>query len=415
MINEQLTLDDIIAKTFDALEGAGLKNTILWTYSHNYSTLRAFFKQHECRIYDLTLIEAFLAEYEKRYRSGEIARHYYTHLKRAIKMLVEYEAGGTLLSVFERKGTRFTLNEEFESILGEYISENTFHPNTQDDIVWAVRRLMYFLEQSGHYSFRCISDQHVRKFLLAMSERLASGSLQNMMCYLREFSKFVVQKGYSNFDMTALFSVKIRRESKIYPVISDKELELILKQVDTKTDMGKRDMAMLMLAITTGLRAIDIVNMKLQDIDWLRGEIKLVQRKTLVPVILPLMPEAGEAVKEYILFARPKSDSEYIFLTTKYPIRKFTDDTTFGYMFGKYQRMAGIERKPFDGKGFHSIRRRIATKMIVSGVPGTTIANILGQMNIESSKQYLSFDTENLRECALSLGGIEIPGGESDD
>ena len=33
MINEQLTLDDIIAKTFDALEGAGLKNTILWTYS----------------------------------------------------------------------------------------------------------------------------------------------------------------------------------------------------------------------------------------------------------------------------------------------------------------------------------------------------------------------------------------------
>ena len=53
--------------------------------------------------------------------------------------------------------------------------------------------------------------------------------------------------------------------------------------------------------------------------------------------------------------------------------------------------------------------------MIVSGVPVTTIANVLGQMNIESSKQYLSFDTENLRECALSLGGIEIPGGESDD
>ena len=43
--------------------------------------------------------------------------------------------------------------------------------------------------------------------------------------------------------MTALFSVKIRRESKIYPVISDKELELILKQVDTKTDMGKRSWA----------------------------------------------------------------------------------------------------------------------------------------------------------------------------
>ena len=59
-------------------------------------------------------------------------------------------------------------------------------------------------------------------------------------------------------------------------------------------------------------------------------------------------------------------------------------------------------------------RKGIATKMIVSGVPVTTIANVLGQLDIESSKQYLSFDTENLRECALSLKGIEMLGGESD-
>lgn len=149
MINEQLTLDDIITKTLDALEGAGLKNTTLWSYSSHYSSLRIFFRQHESRGYDLSLIEAFLAENEERYRNGEIAHYYHTHLKRSIKILVEYEAGGTLPSVFERKGTRFTLNEEFESILSEYLSENTFHPNTQDDIVWAIRRFMYFLEQSG--------------------------------------------------------------------------------------------------------------------------------------------------------------------------------------------------------------------------------------------------------------------------
>lgn len=68
MINEQLTLDDIIAKTLDALEGAGLKNTTLWSYSRHYASLRIFFRQHECRGYDLSLIEAFLAENEERYR-----------------------------------------------------------------------------------------------------------------------------------------------------------------------------------------------------------------------------------------------------------------------------------------------------------------------------------------------------------
>ena len=66
MINEQLTLDDIIAKTLDTLEGAGLKNTTLWSYSRHYASLRIFFRQHESRGYDLSLIEAFLAENEKR-------------------------------------------------------------------------------------------------------------------------------------------------------------------------------------------------------------------------------------------------------------------------------------------------------------------------------------------------------------
>ena len=165
-------------------------------------------------------------------------------------------------------------------------------------------------------------------------------------------------------------------------------------------------MAMLQIAITTGLRSIDIVNLQLQDIDWMRGEIRLIQRKTLIPVILPLMQEAGAAIKEYILHARPQSQSPYIFLTVTSPYRKLADDTTFGYMFTAYQQKAGITRHPFDGKSFHALRRRIATKMVTSGVPITTISQVLGQMNTESTKQYLSFHSEQLRECALSLDGI---------
>ena len=73
--------------------------------------------------------------------------------------------------------------------------------------------------------------------------------------------------------------------------------------------------------------------------------------------------------------------------------------------------MAGINRKPFNGKGFHSLRRRIATKMIVSGVQVTTVSQVLGQMKMDSAKQYLVFDMENLKECALGIEGIEVVGG----
>ncbi len=416
MTNGKQTLDDVIARTMDALVGAGLQYSSVWgQYDRYYNQLRKYCREHDVEGYDITTIEAFMKMREEQYRRKEISHHYYTQLCRSMKILIEYASNGILVSTIERKGTRFTLHETFETILHEYLEEKEFHPNTQDDVVWAIRRFLYYLEQSNHYSMLCIDESHVRKFLIVMSERLSSGSLKNMMCYLREFSRFVYDKGYSEFDMAPLFSIKVRRESKIYPTITDDEMERILAQVDTKTAMGKRDMAMLTLAITTGLRAIDIVNLKLNDIDWVRGEIRLVQKKTLIPVVLPLMPQAGEAIRDYILNGRPESTSEYIFLTMKYPIRKFNDETTFGYMFGKYQRMAGIERQAFDGKGFHSIRRRIATKMIVSGVPVTTVAQVLGQMDTESVKQYLSFDTENLRLCAVSLDGIEAGGGIWDE
>ena len=170
-------------------------------------------------------------------------------------------------------------------------------------------------------------------------------------------------------------------------------------------------MAMILLGVSTGMRAADIVNLKLHDIDWLNGELHLVQNKTSNPVVLPLMRNVGEALKDYILNARPDISSEYVFLTTRFPIRKLSEGTSLAFIFEKYEEMAGIERKPFDGKGFHSLRRRIATKMVIAGVPVTTVSQVLGQMKMDSAKQYLSFNTENLRECAISLDGIEIDGG----
>lgn len=291
--------------------------------------------QHSIGIYgyDLDAIDSFMKKQEDRCHVGEISARELRNIRRVMKVMIDYVANDIIDTATTAYGTKFVLNEPFEAILAEYLASRTLHPNTKDDVVWAIRRFLYYLEQIGHLSLRCVTDEHVRKYLVLMSERLASGSLKNMMCYLKEFGKFARQNGYADFDFAPMFEVKVRRENKVYPILTDAELERTLAQIDTNTAMGKRDMAMIMLGLTTGMRAIDIVNLRLCDIDWLRGEIRLVQKKTANPVILPLMPKAGESIREYILNGRPECSSEYIFLTTKFPIRKFTDDTTFGYMF----------------------------------------------------------------------------------
>ena len=77
-------------------------------------------------------------------------------------------------------------------------------------------------------------------------------------------------------------------------------------------------------------------------------------------------------------------------------------------MFKDYERRAGIERHPFDGKGFHGLRRRLAKKLLVSGSSLAMVAQVLGQEDIQSALQYLALDTGNLKECALSFNGIPV-------
>ena len=63
-----------------------------------------------------------------------------------------------------------------------------------------------------------------------------------------------------------------------------------------------------------------------------------------------------------------------------------------------------MERTGWDGRSFHALRRTAGTRMVVSGVPVSTVAQILGHTDMESTKRYISLDTERLRECCLDLG-----------
>ena len=169
------------------------------------------------------------------------------------------------------------------------------------------------------------------------------------------------------------------------------------------------------MAATTGLRACDIIRLKLTDVDWRKGEIAIVQNKTGNKVYLPILNDVGMALQDYILHARPKVSAPELFLTTRSVRGPIADAMAIGAMFLNYEARAGIARQPFDGKGFHGLRRRLAKKLLVSGTPTTTIAQILGQADVKSTENYLCLDTENMRECALDFSGIPLQGGANCD
>lgn len=162
---------------------------------------------------------------------------------------------------------------------------------------------------------------------------------------------------------------------------------------------------MVALAVSTGLRCCDIVALRLDEIDWRRDEIRLVQAKTSRPLVLPLPPLAGNAVAEWILHGRPECEAPEVFVRLKAPLVKL-GSSTGSTLMRRRLGPAGIDHAAGDGRSFHALRRTTGTRLIESGAGLSLTAQVLGHARIDSSRRYLALAGEQIRQCCLPLDGL---------
>ena len=230
-------------------------------------------------------------------------------------------------------------------------------------------------------------------------------SMAKLLRTIRKLVCFLRSEGITDLDADRFLTTAGRYRRKALPCFNDGELRAIFAQIDRSTDKGRRDYAVFLTALRTGLRACDLSRLKLSDIDWTGKVIKVVQKKNLAALHLPLPADVGNAIADYILHSRHRSDSPYVFLRLRdTPTCAPLAPTSFNYSLREYMKAAGMERTGWDGRSFHALRRTAGTRMVVSGVPVSTVAQILGHTDMESTKRYISLDTERLRECCLDLG-----------
>ena len=409
MNNVSKNAAEMAVQCVEFLEGAGYDKHSLWgnVYSH-FMTVVRYLKKHGHTEYVPELADAFVSESHERYISGEISRSTYKDYQRAVRRMNEFYEGGIITHNVERRVSSYQLCDEYERLRSGFLASRIFHPNTRHDFSWAVRRYLCYFQDHGIYSLSEATTEDARKFVVETASTMSSGSLHNVLCYLKQFHVYLSGINEPAPDCAALFSIPVQRETHIRGYVSDEELERILAQTDLSPRHSKRDKAIIMLGATTGLRAVDIVRLKMSDIDWANGEIRIIQQKTGTPIILPLMKPAGEALKDYILNERKPSDAEEVFIRALAPYTALTDSQSVEYLFDQYCIKAGIERTPFDGKGFHGLRRRLGKKLLVSGSPVAVVSQVLGHQDAETAKHYLSLDSENLKECALGFSGIPV-------
>ncbi len=226
----------------------------------------------------------------------------------------------------------------------------------------------------------------------------------NPVWAIKHFVRFTNKRGLTHLDVEGLLGKVGPRRVRVLPCFTTDETTRILAAIDTTTAHGKRDYAMVALALSTGLRGVDIVALRRDAIDWHRDEIRLVQTKTSAELTLPLSVLAGNAIADWLLNGRPDSAALEVFVRLKAPFVKLTGPTG-ALLMARWLDKAGISHRPWDGKTFHALRRTTGTRLIESGVELELTAQILGHGRVESSRRYIALAVTSLRDCCLPLDG----------
>ena len=304
--------------------------------------------------------------------------------------------------------TRDPVSAEYKELMASFKQglSKKLSPGTVRPEMIIVRQFLYFLEQTGVWDVPSITSENILDFVRQEAAN-HKGSMPRLLRVMRNFVCFLRDRGIADLNADRFLGTAGRCRQKVLPCFMDNELQAVFSQIDRTTDKGRRDYAVFLLAVRTGMRACDIAKLKLADISWTEKTIHVVQKKTKLSLILPLPVDAGNAIADYILHSRPRLDNPYVFMRLVHPVPGISvNPTLFNVALRGYVEAAGIDRTGWDGKSFHALRRTAGTKMVVSGVPVSTVSQILGHGNMESSKRYISLDTESLRECCMDLGSM---------
>ena len=268
-----------------------------------------------------------------------------------------------------------------------------------------VRRFFRIIESKQTFNYKLLTLPEISNSITEYGVK-NSRSTGSLLDALRSFAKVISESHPELPDISpALIGIPAHHK-RVYEGFSRNDALKILNSVDRNTALGKRDYAMMLLAYNTGLRGVDITNLRFNDIDWSSSEIRIVQQKTGIPIALPLDNETGNAIADYILNGRPESACNNVFLRAVKPYIALSSQSPWT-IFSKYSLPAlGSD---YTGKhGPHAFRRGIGARMLEAGVQCEIMSDVLGHSSPFALYQYTSASVQNLRQCAMSFDGIQV-------
>ena len=244
-----------------------------------------------------------------------------------------------------------------------------------------------------------LSSERIEGFFITYAWSMGRSARRSMQSALRTFLRFCLHNGYIEQSLEyAVPTLRIYKLATVPRGLTDIQAQQVLRCINRNSHVGRRDYAIVLLLYTYGVRGGQVRALRLEDINWAQNQILFKASKHGKDSLLPLTPEVGGSILDYLQNSRPSCFYPHVFLTCRAPYHPLANSSSLSAIVGRYIQAAGIE---IPSKGAHTFRHCFATRMLHKGHYLKAIADVLGHRHLQTTFIYTKVEFNALRQVAL--------------
>ena len=393
-----MTINTICALLIDTLKDAGYDDSTIFNYRGVIRRFKEFCEEQGVSDYSSEIGRLYAEDVISK-QTGHFSKNRYYTQGRFFRLIDSFFQLGEFDFSAVTRGKVTPDNDEHKAIYNDYgLYLQTVYEN---------KNTIHFYEYGAYYLLQYLNSIGITKLDLLNHEtiiRYIQGSKRErqrgILCELRGILKYL-----KRYDLlTAIAGIHAPRIKRIIPTLTDDEQDKIMTVIKNG-DVTLRDAAIVLIGLSCGIRACDLIRLRLSDINWQTETITFRQSKTGNLVCLPITTTIGNAIARYIVEERPVTENDYVFVRKLAPFEPFADHAACYEVVQRVFRKAGISK---NGRifGMHMLRHNSASTMVRNAVPVETIAAILGHASPDTTDIYITTDEIRLKECVLPMTGI---------
>jgi len=279
--------------------------------------------------------------------------------------------------------------------------EKSLSSNTVEAYINDLNKLQKYLQSVGStVTPQGVTSAMLSDFLIYKGRKnMQACSQARMLSGIRAFYKYLLMDNLIDADPTRLVDYP-KIERKLPDVLTVQEIDAMLNAINLSRPEGHRNKAMLETMYSCGLRVSELVTLRLSDLFFKEGFIKL-KGKGGKERLVPINDRAIHEIKLYMMFDRLKSNiakgyEDFLFLNYR---GKALSRVTMFTVIKELAAVVGIQKNVSP----HTLRHSFATHLVEGGADLRAVQEMLGHESILTTEIYTHLDRSFLRQTIVEF------------